>query len=300
MITSAIRKISRLKEIVVTEIDAVQNYENIYTQNGITIKKLGYDVLKNHVSLADYYIFKNISTEKAPEKAPIVENSNAIIESSNAITAMFGHALGLHHCINNSTQEYILFCDPDVIFLNKVDDIYLKFMDKYDLQYIGCAHESANKVACFNFPYLANSLIKRCNLPSDDFLLGELYFHGMLRYPVKWEPLNDSLVANGKWLIRGILQQHYDKFPNPDLQTTEGRGKVDFDTGSNLYLWNLKNNWNWLSFLTPDCHHYKTSFYRSNLPIKDKFKPATLIYHQFGRYRNFEEFMKIHSNSLEE
>lgn len=287
MIKSAIKKLKYVKEIIITYIDSLEHYER-YEQNGIKIIKLGYDLLGIHAPLINSYISKEIASMPRVLQAADVENLVNI--SINKIITCFGHALGLHRCIEYATQEYILFCDPDIIFLNNVDEIYLDLIQKYSLHYIGCAHESAN-VACGHFPYIANSMVIKNDLPDNDFLNKELYYHGELRYTPDMENVlaECKVPAHGKWLIRGILLNHYKKFV----------GGVDFDTGSNLYIWALEKRWRWLSFLTPDCQYYRTSCYRSNFTIKYKFKVQKLIYHQFGRYRDFETFQKVYQNEEE-
>jgi hypothetical protein len=287
MIVSAIKRLKYVKEIIITYIDSLKYHYEIQEQDGIKIIKLGYDLLGIHAPLINFYISKEIASMPRVLHADDVEKFINI--SVDKIITFFGHALGLHQCIECATQEYILFCDPDVIFLNNVDEIYLDLMQKYSLHYIGCAHESAT-VACGHFPYIANSMVKKNDLPDNDFLNKELYYHGELRYFPGMETMAECKIpAHGKWLIRGILLDHYKKFV----------GGVDFDTGSNLYIWALEKKWRWLSFLTPDCHYYRTSCYRSNFTIKDKFKIRKLIYHQFGRYRNFEAFQKVYQDEEE-
>jgi hypothetical protein len=285
MIKSAIKKLKYVKEIIITCIDSPKSYE-IHEQDGVKIIKLGYDLLGIHYPLINFNISREIAAMPHVLQAADVEKLVNI--SIDKIITCFGHALGLHQCIECATQEYILFCDPDIIFLDNVDEIYLDLMQKYSLHYIGCAHESAN-VACGHFPYMANSMVKKHDLPDNDFLNKELYYHGELRYVpgIETTLAECKVPAHGKWLIRGILLDHYKKFVC---------GGVDFDTGSNLYIWALEKKWRWFSFLTPDCHYYRTSCYRSNFSIKDKFKVQKLIYHQFGRYRDFETFQKVYQD----
>lgn len=293
MIKSATTRLINLKEIVITCVDSHDEFEVVSEQNGVTIRKFGYGILKKNIPLLNFFIGEKImgmTDELKP--TDIVDLTNM---SAKKIVARFGHALGLHHCISCSSYEYIMFCDPDIIFLNNVDKIYLDLMHKHSLQYIGCAHESACKAAYKYFPYVANSLVRKEDLPDCSFLVGDLYFTGALNYTSNIG-VNHKLQADGKWLISGFLPNHYKKFFKSE-PTQKELEDTEFDTASNLYIWALENNWRWLSFLTPDCQYYKTSFYRSNCAVKNKSKVEKLIYHQFGRFRDFEEFQKAYKEN---
>lgn len=292
MIQSAIRKLPSLKEIIITNVQTNDEYVYEREENGIIIKEIGYGLRRKHKNLINYYVSREVM--KLPDVLEAKDVEKMVEKSINDVLHPFGHALGLHECLVHVSKEYVLFCDPDVIFLSNADETYFNLMEKHDLHYVGCMHESADKVAYGYFPYLANSLVLKDNLPQGNFLHDELYFHESIRY----EPgqlIDRAISANGKWLIRGVVPNHTDKFALGDKEM-----HVDFDTGSNLYLWALSQRWKWLSFLTADCQYYRTSFYRSNCNVKDKFKPEKLIYHQFGRFRNFDEFKRVYQENNEE
>lgn len=200
-----------------------------------------------------------------------------------------GHALGLHECIDKAQGDYIFFCDPDVIFQAAVDKIYLDFMVKYNLNYIGCVHESYNLFSYKFFPAIINSLVRKDQLPNADFLKDHLHYHS-----------DNCKKATGKYLIPGVIPEITHKFEIPPERFCN---TLYFDTGSNLYPWALEKNWRWLSFLSHDCQNYKTSFYRSNFKLKDRIKIQKLLHHQCSRHRSeadcFRKFQQIYEESKE-
>lgn len=273
MIMSALKKLTFLHEIIICNIQA-EGPEKQEKIGNVLIRRINVPIFHK------YATFSNIS------ESYIINN--------------FGHALGLHECIDRSQAKYILFCDPDVIFYTAVDELYIELISKHNLNYIGCAHESANKLVYDNFPYLANSLVRRTDLPGDYFLKNNLCFQDAIRITNNVEIYEQFKKATGKYLIRGAIPEFVDKFEIPTERTKE----VDFDTGCNLYLWAKEKNWRWLSFLSYDCQNYKTSYYRSNFNLKDKFKIQKLIHHQFSRFRKSEEnsflkFKQIYNESQE-
>jgi len=203
------------------------------------------------------YKIGNIEIEKF--EAPINENE-------------FGHALGLHACINKTETDYILFCDPDLFFYNAVDELYLDLKIKHDLHYIGCSHHSALANAYGFFPYLVNSLVCKQDLPNQDFLKGQLYFkYGIIQ--AEQEQIDITDAAHGKYLIAGPILEVKNELPNP-------KKSVLYDTGVNLCLWGVRNRWKWLSFQTTDCHNYTTKYYRTgNCKVNDRLKYQKLIWH---------------------
>lgn len=201
-------------------------------------------------------------------------------------TNEFGHALGLHACIEKANTPYVMFCDPDVLFIEDTPSFYLDLMKKLSLNYIGCSHECAVQHPETYFPYVVNSLVKKADLPNDDFMKNLLYYRGNLtaRTGDTLEDLGRYQPSPGKYLIRGFIPGTESQFPNAILRT-EKIHTIDFDTGHLLYLWSLQQKWRWLSFLTPDVHFYNTGYYRSNCGVKLPSDKKPLIYHLTGRYR---------------
>lgn len=203
-----------------------------------------------------------------------------------------GHSLGLHACIDRVETEYILFCDPDVFWYTAVDDLYLKLMEKYNLHYVGCSHHSAVANAYSYFPYVMNSLVRKKDLPDENFLKGQLKFRNGC---IMVEQLNadDSVyeLADGKYLVSSPIPGLWHKFPNvkPD---------VFFDTSINLCYWGMEQNWRWIAFQTYDAHDYTTKYFRGSVKIKDRIPPQKIIYHDVRRDPALMK--KMHNKSKEE
>jgi len=215
-------------------------------------------------------------------------------------SSMFGHALGLHGCIDRATTPYLMFCDPDVIFISDTPTLYFNLMKKFTLNYVGCSHEFAVGHAETYFPYVVNSLVKKEDLPDENFLKDLLYYRGLLTVP-PFDHISDLKQyppAEGKYLLRGTIPGLVDEFPNQQLKSAK-KSNIDFDTGCNLHLWAKQKDWRWLSFLTPDVHIYSTGYYRSNCNVKLSTKQP-LIYHQVGRYRKRNEFGKLTPEAIED
>ena len=187
----------------------------------------------------------------------------------------FGHADGLHACIDLATTSHLLFCDPDLFFYSAVDELYLNLMNKYDLQYVGCSHHSAVANAYSFFPYVMNSLVKKEDLPPPTWLKGLLkYRGGMLMVNIE-NPAEDDPSwpeAPGKYLLPSPVPDKWRKLPNL-------KPNILFDTSVNLCIWGIENNWRWLSFQTIDTHNYSTKYYRGNFKITEKIPLQKLIHH---------------------
>lgn len=183
-----------------------------------------------------------------------------------------GHALGLHACIDQVQTEYIMFCDPDLFWQSAVDDLYLNLMGKYDLNYIGCSHHSSVANAYSYFPYLMNSLVKVKDLPNENFLKGHLKFRNGCIMSEGLKEGDPGEPADGKYLISSPIPGYWHKLPNI-------KPNVFFDTGVNLCLWSIEQNWRWLAFQTPDAHHYTTKYFRGNFRINERIPLQKLLYH---------------------
>lgn len=201
----------------------------------------------------------------------------------------YGHPLGLHACIEKATNEYLFFCDPDIFFYSPVEKIYLDLMNKYDINYIGVSHHASVIQAHTYFPVVVNSMIKKSDLPSADWMKGELKYRTRVLHSHELSDDDDYELADGKYLIESPLPKHYHKFPNKDLKYAP----YYFDVGCNLWLWGQEKKWKWLAFQTTDCHNYSTIYNRGNLKI-EKLPKTKLIYHVVGASNHTEKFIKEH------
>ncbi len=255
MLDSVKRHGTLVKEILIVQIDGDEFYEESWEEGGVTFTRVGHPVDK--LWAGDQII-------------------NAIYN---------GHALGLHECIKRSTQEYLMFCDPDVFWYGPLDAIYMDLMERHDLNYVGTSHHAATTQAFTYFPCVTNAMLRRAELPGPDFLRGEIRGFGALHINNIDKPEYGAMTAlDGYWLIQGPIPGHYDKFPNPGLSKDSGL----FDVGCNLYLWGLENNWRWLSFQTLDCHNYTTAYCRTNFKPLPKLKKEKLLYHLISGSRGGE------------
>lgn len=203
-----------------------------------------------------------------------------------------GHALGLHHAIDQSSSDYVWLTDPDVFFYMSVDDFYLSLLQKYDLFMVGIGH-FLPKLQCYlDFPCVTNLLIKKSDLPPENWLEGQLHLTTGMHLA---DDAKRIIPLDGKYLMPG-LTDYYNQFPNPD-------GK--FDVGCNLWLWNQEKQGKWISFqldVVPndygftevDAPDYIASSYTSNFDLKEDLGNDPLLFHRtrctkhdFQSYHNF-------------
>jgi hypothetical protein len=222
---SIVRHTKLISEVLIAKVDAIDNYKNEDTKGNVKIVRFGHPLKR---------------TQQGVE-----------------------HALGLHACIAKAKNDYILLSDPDIIYYNPVEELYLNLMNKHDLSIVGASHHSATIMAYSFFPWIGNCLIKKSELPGDDFLKGYLK--------------DGDQPLDGKFLIPNKIEKFADLFPNP---------KGHFDTGSNLTLWNKFKNGKWLAFQTPDCHNYTTNFCRGNIKLNYRLDKMKLFYHLVGFSKN--------------
>lgn len=259
-------------------IEELRPFMNLMIDSLLKKNKLVSNIVIAHVDSPDKY------TEERYQQGVRIETFSHLLPIG-LNTSEFGHALGLHACIEKTNTPYIMFCDPDVLFIEDTPSFYLDLMNKFSLNYIGCSHEYSVQHPETYFPYVVNSLVKKAELPDDSFMKNLLYYRGNLRAKPgdTLEALSKHQPATGKYLIRGFIPGTESQFPNAMLR--EKNLTIDFDTGHLLYLWSLQEKWRWLSFLTPDVHFYNTGYYRSNCGVKPPPFKKSLIYHLTGRYR---------------
>lgn len=188
----------------------------------------------------------------------------------------YGHAEGLHSCIDQVTTEYLMFCDPDLFFCSAVDELYLELLIKHNLNYIGCSHHSAVSNAYSFFPYVVNSLVKTSHLPPKTWLKGLLKYRppgNCLRLNLENPDWDEPSYADaaGKYLLPSPIPGHWQKLPNL-------KPGILFDTSVNLCMWGIEHQWQWLSFQTIDTHNYSTKYCRGTVKV-GKLPPQKLIHH---------------------
>lgn len=184
----------------------------------------------------------------------------------------FGHAVGLHACIDRVDQEYILFSDPDVFYYTAIDQFYLGLLNKHVLNYIGGSHHSAVANSYMFFPHFMSALVKKRDLPGPDFLRGKLFYRSILRVEELDRPEIGDQPADGKYLVQGPIRSEYTRFPNKDPL-------ANFDCGCNLYLWAQEADWRWLAFQTLDCHTYTSRLNRGNFKLNERLSGERLFWH---------------------
>jgi len=235
-------------------LDAIKANFEVYFQSVTNRTKLVSEVLVAHVDKThDYYdecIINNIIVKQFGIKG-----------FNERLWQGIEHGLGLHACIDRSTNDWLLFHDPDVFFYEPVDEIFYNLSLQNSLDIVGVSHPCATLLAYSFFPYLSCSLVNKNKLPSSEWLKGKIFSCD--------EP---TIRMDGKYLIRmNPIKETLNDFPNP---------KGDFDTGSYLCLWAKQNNWSWLSFQTMDIHNYYMSYNRGNKIKSLKLPKTKLLYHQ--------------------
>lgn len=208
----------------------------------------------------------------------------------------FGHPLGLHACIDRATNDYLMFCDPDIFFYSPIEKLYLDLMHKYGINYIGCSHHASVIQAYTFFPCVVCSMVKKSDLPNPNWMKGQLKYRLGVLHVKDLRPDDNYELADGKYLIESPLPMHHNKFPNKNPRYAP----CYFDTACNLWLWSQEKNWKYLSFQTTDCHTYSTTCNRGNLKI-EKLPKQKLIYHTVGgsNGRDWDVFTHAYEQSKE-
>lgn len=243
-----------------------------------TVSPIGYEdyekvmleSVAKHFSLISR-IFIAVPVQGLEEEKIIYSDDRVLKFETPIFDRNFGHALGLHACIDKVETPYIFFTDPDLFYLSNVDEFYLSILKEFDLDYVGCSHHSALSNGYGYFPYVMSSLVEKSKLPPPDWMKGYLKFRGSI-FPEQLKEDDDYPLADGKYLLPSPIPDFYQKLPN-------AKNARLFDTGNSLCLYGVENNWKWLSFQTLDCHLYNTHYYRSNLKIRKKFLQQNLLWH---------------------
>ena len=268
---SLLRNCSEISEVIFVKVDGPEGLLSETIHHGVPCRIIGYPLA---ASFENQYV-------------------------KEWILQICGHALGLHHAIDQATAPYVWLTDPDVFFFNPVDRIYLDLMQKFDLNIIGISHFNALDQSYLDFPCVTNCLIKKESLPNPDWLSGSLYFRTIMK--VEQFTNKEKIVPlDGKYLVPGPIEELAAGFPNP-------RGF--FDVGCNLWLWN--QNKRWLSF---NLNHtkefsyedygfeeivypmnYTTASYRTNFGLKDDLGQVELLYHRTrGAREGGQQFKELY------
>jgi hypothetical protein len=220
---SIVTRTKLVSEVLIAKADAPLNYQKTWENHGIKFHIFG-------------TLFYNHRLEQGEE-----------------------HGIGLHECFKKSSNEYLMTCDPDIFFYKPVDEFYYNLLEKHKLQVVGISHCSSIKFCYTFFPNIMNLMLRKRDLPEDDFLKDKIYN----------QMGNGNIKLHGRWLIRIKIPETVQEFPNP-----EG----EFDTGCYLCYYAKLNNWQWLSFQTMDIHTYCPMHNRGTLKFKTNDKQK-FLYH---------------------
>ncbi len=205
------------------------------------------------------------------------------LDSESSMFIGTGHAIGLHSCLERATQEYVMFCDPDVFFYQNAGKLYTDLFNKYDLNIVGASCHLWDQMSYLRFPCVTNCMVKRDTLPKEDWWLND---HVGQRSSVL-AVVQPVYPRPGKWLIQGMVPEVQAIFPQPNGY---------YDVGCNLYYWNHERNGKWISF--PQSHG--TAY--SNFDMEPmEFGP--ILYHSKGsaahRKDAIAEFRSLYNSSYE-
>jgi hypothetical protein len=174
----------------------------------------------------------------------------------------FEHSIGLHNCIPRTTNDYVLFSDPDVIVFSDIDRLYLDLMQEHNLHFVGVSHYLPDRQPYLFMPTVINMMTHKSHMPDKNFLHEKLTDFGQVR----------KIKVCGNWLVPGQTPEYNHEFPNSDPQV--------WDTGNKLHLHCKWNNKRWLSFVTKDEHNYDTSEVHDNCGLELSLPFQKLIYHE--------------------
>jgi hypothetical protein len=235
-IESIVTKSKHISEVIIVNVDKPQGDMTSWTEHEITFKLLG--------GKPDFFKID----------API--------------TLCSQHAFGLHLGLERSTNDYIMFSDPDVFFYSHMDEHYLSLMNEHNLNFIGVCQPAAVTHGMQFFPTVINCLIKKSDLPPDDFGKEICPLNTMMTTNCDESKFATYLYPMATHLIP---QQWQSKFPNPNGH---------YETGSRLFVWALEQNWRWFSYPTQDQNNYYKNLYRNNFGFKLKLPKEKLLYHE--------------------
>lgn len=261
LLESIKEKTTGISEVLMAKVDSDSDYYEEYKlRNNIVVKKFG---------------------------APVDKKYNTSLE--------YGHALGLHECIDKASKEWIMICEPDLFFYTDVPKLYFETIEKYNLNIIGISHHNGIGESVGFFCYPMNSMMRKSSLPKNGEWMKKHNAHikiGRGIIGIAPPELDEKYkIVDEKYLLQGVIPEIYHKWPNP-----EGW----FDIGCNLWLWNEDMKGKWLSFQTMDTHIYSTNVYKTNFKLRDRFKKQKLLYHQTNCVNGKEEALKLIKKAYKE
>ena len=267
------RKTKHVSEVIIVKVDESDGLIREWTNNNIRFRMLGYDLLKH--------------TDGCPSPAWAY--------------MVCGHAFGLHHAIDNAVTEYVWLTDPDVFFLDCIDETYLELMTKHQLHIVGVSHFNPNDQPYGYFPCVINCLTKKCSLPNSEWLNDCLFIRTSMRCKENPVPLAS---CKGKYLVPGPIPECLEQFVNPQGM---------FDVGCNLWLWNLEKQWKWMAFYLDGQDNrsqnnfgfsdlvypmnYNLRYYKTNFGLTGSMGKRELLYHRTrGSHESGIPYRKIYDS----
>lgn len=185
-----------------------------------------------------------------------------------------GHAYGLHNALSAATNDYVMFCDPDVFFYTDVPKLYYDLMTTLDLAVVGVTHYSPFIRAEACFPSVLCSLYKKSTLPAPDWMSGRIivYDPNPLSGHLEHAYTMTGIKVDGKYITHGPMPEVAQFFPNP-----EGL----YDVGCKLWYWNYERGGKWLSFPPlVDMQTYMTDKHYANFEVPNTFSSQQLLFHK--------------------
>jgi hypothetical protein len=232
--------------VCIVTLDKIKHYEEKFISSLLAKTKLVTEVvLAKNDSPLDYYEtwqIKNVQFKKFGNMDSYTQNSVCGPQ----------HGYGLNNAIERATNDIVYLCDPDTFFYTDVDKFFYDLMEKHNLQAIGCSHHSATELGQTFFPWHGNIMMRKKDLPPNDWMA-------------------EHLEVKGKYLLPGLGTSHKHLYPNPN---------GNFDTSSGLWLWAHEQKWKWMAFQTTCVNIYNKMYYRcGNIKILERFPKDKLIYH---------------------
>lgn len=217
----------------------------------------------------------NVVTEKAIEERSETDSGLTVKEFNFVPQGVtpgheigYAHALGLHACIDQATNPYLMFVDHDVIFFKRGFDAYmLELFEQHGLWMIGIEHTLKCAAQCYGrFPTVITSLMHKSKLPPVDFLAGKFKYRDCV---FSNRPEDDyPLTKDGLYLVQTPIPEIAGNFPNPT---------GIFDVGCNLWYWLNQNNGRWLAFEHDQNLNYSTTFI-TNFGLENRSSDRLLLH----------------------
>lgn len=232
-IESIFNRLKHISEIIIVNVEKDQSYLNQWFENGINFKLMG--------------------------------GAQQLFKTESPVEFCSQHAFGLHLGLEHVTNEYVMFSDPDIFFNSDVDEYYLNLMNDKKINFIGICGPAALCHGIMFFPTVLNCLVKKSDLPPNEFSQDVCPLKEMLNakheLPAYLHPMVTNLMSKETTL----------EFPNPTGH---------YETGARLFLWSKQQNWRWMSFQTTDQNNYYKNLYRNNFGFKVKLPKEALLYHE--------------------